>query len=134
MLPSTTVARQQRGPWRWVAGRGAVATLHRMDWLPGSGVFRDHTLAFWVNLIVGSVLGYVVGRIRASGTQFEDNRVVALLSTTAGAVLGVTIFAFFGLFVLLMNFRRGSTGAVQVMTLSLLAQAVVSVVFVWRRR
>ena len=104
-----------------------------MEWLPGSGLFRDHTLAVWVNLLTGGALGYLVGRIRSMGTRFEGSRAVAVLSTIAGVVMGGTIVAFFGLVVLLMHFRRGATGALQVMVLSLLAQVVVFAVFAWRR-
>jgi hypothetical protein len=105
-----------------------------MEWLPGHGVFRDHTPALWLNVLTGGVLGYVVTRLRAAGTKFEGSWAMAVLGTTAGLVLGVTIFAFFGLFVLLVNFGRGATGTVQVIVLSLLAQMVAFAVFAWRRR
>ena len=104
-----------------------------MDLLPGSGIFHEHTPAFWLNLAAGVSLGYIAGRLRTFGTSLEGKGWVLGLSAVAGLVLGVTVFLIFSLLVLMANTRVPGRGVGQLVVMSLLAQLLIFAVLVLRR-
>ncbi len=89
---------------------------------------------WWASCATGAALGYLAGRIRAAGTQFEGNHWVLLLASVAGAVVGAVTFVanllFLGVFLSLSGW--GNPGQVFAVTLVILA--VMFAVFVLRRK
>lgn len=104
-----------------------------MSWLPGWSIFGTHTPIFWLNVVLGGVLGYVAARVRSFGTRFEGNRWMLVLGTVAGVVGGSTVFLFLGIVTLLFYFLTGAMRTPQLIALSVLGQLALFVVIVYRK-
>lgn len=104
------------------------------SWLPGYSVFGSHTPVFWINFLLGGTLGYFATRIRAEGTRYEGVGWMLGLGVVAGLVSGTTIFAFWGLVVMMMALTSGRMGGTfQLAVLSMLSQVLLFVYLVLRR-
>lgn len=104
-----------------------------MSWLPGWSIFGTHTPVFWLNVLLGGVLGYVATRLRSMGTRFEGERWMLVLGTTAGIVAGATLFLFLGILTVLLYFITGGMRTGQLVLFSVLGQLALFVFFVYRK-
>lgn len=104
-----------------------------MSWLPGWSIFGSHTPVFWLNVLLGGVLGFIATRIRSVGTRFEGERWMLVLGTVAGIVGGATVFLFLGIMTLLFYFIIGRMRLTELIVFSVLGQLALFVYFTLRR-
>ncbi len=97
-------------------------------------MFREFNWVWWASCATGAALGYLAGRIRAAGTQFEGNRWVLLLAGVAGAVVGAVTFVANLLFLVAFLSLSGWGNPGQMFAITLVILAVMFAAFVLRRR
>ncbi len=89
---------------------------------------------WWASCATGAALGYLAGRIRAVGTQFEGNPWVLLLAGVAGAVVGAVTFVANLLFLVAFLSLSGWGNPGQVFAVTLVVLVVMFAAFVLRRK